>query len=534
MKYFKYIFFLLFLFVLLPHTFGVNMTVDLGNYVYLNIISDKNISSYLKNNLNNYKEIHSKFEDGKYKTFIKINWNKNEFIYNIATIKKLGNFSYKIESDTYLSLVKSEIKNNTLIVKVKPNYNITMLGLSCFIIIPLISGLFVIYYIRRLTKNIPNSVIGKININKKITISVTLHIILCAILFFVALFICNLPDIIIYFLNFGNVLYIMPLVYGSFMIMMFFPSIFGAKYYIRIFKPNEKSHSITTKTLLLLFIIIILPMTITVSILLLFLYILPNWFYNILSKLPEPLITAFWLFVGFVIFNSIDILVKLIPKKKENIENKEIYEKTSELVDELTKKLNTKKFKDIEIINSLVANAMVSGLFNEKLVITKKLIDILNEDELKAILAHEIAHKKRRHIKIGLTSWFILGVVIFSSVDYILKILKKILSNNWTIGALIIVGGYLSLYIIDSYLSRKREKEADTIASQITNPKIYIKALAKIHYANYSPEKGFLNIISTHPSMLKRAKFVGKKFGLSDEEIKKIINEARNEIEKVV
>ncbi|XRO75448.1 M48 family metallopeptidase [Methanocaldococcus sp. 28A] len=534
MRHFKYIFSLLFLFILLPHTFGVYMTVDLGNYVYLNIISDKNISSYLKNNLNNYKEIHSKFEDGQYKTTIKIDWNKKEFIYNIAPIKKLGNFSYKIESDAYLSVIKSEIKNDTLIVNVKPNYNIILLGLSCFIVIPLISSLFVIYYIRRLTKNIPNSVIGKININKKITISITLHIILCAILFFVALFICNLPDMVVYFLNFGNVLFIMPFIYGTFMIMMFFPSIFGVKYYIRIFKTTtKKSHSITTKTLLLLFVIVILPMTITISILLLFPYFLPNWFYNILSKLPEPLNTAFWLFVGFAIVKSINILIELIPRK-EIPENIEIYEKISKLVDDLTKKLNTKNFKDIEIINSLVANAMVSGIFNEKLVITKKLIDILNEDELKAILAHEIAHKKRRHIKMGLTSWFLLGVVIFSSIDYILKILNKLLGDDWIIGALIIVGGYLSLYIIDSYLSRRREKEADIIASQITNPKTYIKALAKIHYANYSPEKGFLNIISTHPSMLKRAKFVGKKFGLSDEEIKKIIDEARNEIEKVV
>ncbi len=532
MRHFKYIFFLLFLFVLLPQTFGVNMTVDLGDYVYLKVVSDKNISSYLKNNLNNYKEIHSEFVDGKYKTIIKIDWNKKEFIYNIAPIKKLGNFSYKIESDAYLSVVKSEIKNDTLIVNVKPNYNIILLGLSCFIFIPLISGLLVIYYIRRLTKNIPNSVIGKININKKITISVTLHIILCGILFFVALFICNLPDMIVYFLNFGNVLFIMPLVYGTFMIMMFFPSIFGAKYYIKIFKPKDidkKSNSPWR-----VFVIYILPMIVIFTILSELPYILPNQFYSVLSELPEPLRVSFWMVIGFVVFYSIITLVgKIFSKKKEN-EYIELYEKVSKLVDELTKQLNTKKFKEIKIINGIVANAMVSGLFNEKLIVTKKLIDILNDEELKAILAHEIAHKKRRHIKMGLTSWFILGVVIFSSIDYILKILKKILGDNWIIGALIIIGGYLSLYIIDSYLSRRREKEADIIASQITNPKTYIKALAKIHYANYSPEKGFLNIISTHPSMLKRAKFVGKKFGLSDDEIKKIIDEARNEIEKVI
>ena len=45
------------------------------------------------------------------------------------------------------------------------------------------------------------------------------------------------------------------------------------------------------------------------------------------------------------------------------------------------------------------------------------------------------------------------------------------------------------------------------------------------------PEKGFLNFLSTHPSMLKRAEFVGDKFGMPKNEIKKIIDESYREIE---
>ncbi|EHP85765.1 M48 family metallopeptidase [Methanotorris formicicus] len=515
------------LFVLIPQTFGVNMTVDLGDHAYLKVVSDKNISSYLEKNLKDYEDINSRFEDGKYKTYIKVKWNGKEFIYNISPIKKLGNFSYNVESDAYLSVVESKVNNNTLIAKVEPNYKIIILGVSLFIIIPLISGLLVVGYIRKLTKNLPKSIRERAEVNKKIAIFSILHMLLCVLLFIPALFICDLPALVVYLLNFGDVASAMTIIIGIYAIMVFFPMIFGVKYLLKIHDvKNRKGASLEVVGVL------ILPMIVGFFVIFQLPSYLPDGFYNVLENLPIPMRIAFWMVVGFIAFYIPGRLIgNVIIKKKER---ESYHEKILKLVNELTKKLNAKKFKEIKIIEGDMANAMVVGLLNEKLILTTKLINILNEDELKAILAHEIAHKKKKHIKIWLFVWLILGVFIFSSINYILDAIKKVFGDYWLIGISIFTIGYLSLFAIDMYLSRKREKEADIIASQIMSPKTYIKALAKIHYANYMPEKGFLNIFSTHPSMLKRAEFVGEKFGISKEEIKKIIDDAYNEVEKKV
>jgi len=470
----KYFGFLLFLFVLIPQTFGVNMTVDLGDYAYLKVVSDKNISSYLEKNLKDYENIHSRFEDGEYKTYIKVKWNRGEFIYNISPIKKLGNFSYNVESDAYLSVVESKVNNDTLIVKVEPNYKIILLGLCLFIVIPLISGLLVVGYIRKLTKNLPSSIRERAELNKKIGIFTILHMLLCLALFIPALFICDLPALVVYLLNWGDAICVMTIIIGIYLIIVFFPAIFGVKYTLKIFDvKNRKGASLEVVGVL------ILPMVVGFFVISQLPSYLPDELYNTLANLPIPIRIAFWMVVGFIAFYIPGRLVgNIIMKKKDKSEL--YYEKISKLVDELTKKLNAKKFKKIKIIDGDMANAMVVGLFNEKLILTTKLINILSEDELKAILAHEIAHKKKKHIKIGLFLWFILGVFIFSSINYILDVIKKVFGDYWMVGISIFTIGYFSLFVIDMYLSRRREKEADIIASQITSPKTYIKALGSV------------------------------------------------------
>ena len=94
------------------------------------------------------------------------------------------------------------------------------------------------------------------------------------------------------------------------------------------------------------------------------------------------------------------------------------------------------------------------------------------------------------------------------------------------------MAAYISFIVIDSYFSKRREKEADIIASKITNPEICIKALAKLHYANYMPKGGIFNIISTHPPLIKRIKHIQKEFNIPEESVNKIMDEAYNEVEE--
>ena len=256
-------------------------------------------------------------------------------------------------------------------------------------------------------------------------------------------------------------------------------------------------------------------------------------FKNEFYKLPIPLRVAFWTafyyFIGMAFFKITKPILKILKISKP-IKDEEELNKVKEIVDEISKKLKVKPFKKIEIFNSDVANAMVEGLFREKLILTSKLLKLLSEEELKAIIAHELAHKKRTHIKVGFVGFIIIGAVIYSIAIYLLN---SINFEGLTIFMGIFLFAYTLDYLICRYISRKIEKDADLLATKVVEPKTYIKALSKIHFASYMPKEGVLNILMTHPSLKDRVKYIQKEFNIPDEEVEKIMNEAYEEIEKL-
>lgn len=152
-----------------------------------------------------------------------------------------------------------------------------------------------------------------------------------------------------------------------------------------------------------------------------------------------------------------------------------------------------------------VANAIQMGPDKFSIFISDYLIERLSVDEVKAVIAHELAHAKRRHVlKIMATSLFfsILGL------DLLLFIRNMGVPTTWHLAtffaglALIFVGNMFCV----PYINRKFELEADFIAVKtIENGKSMISALRKLAELNLIPKKNpVMKWGLTHPSISER------------------------------
>ena len=129
----------------------------------------------------------------------------------------------------------------------------------------------------------------------------------------------------------------------------------------------------------------------------------------------------FWLYTwGLITLFSIVVnmfyskLIVPLFNKQTPLENGELKEAITKYTDSVGFKLN-----DIFVINgskrSTKANAYFSGFGSQKrITLYDTLINDLNNDEIVAVLAHEVGHYKKKHIIFNLTaSVIITGITLF-------------------------------------------------------------------------------------------------------------------------
>ena len=195
----------------------------------------------------------------------------------------------------------------------------------------------------------------------------------------------------------------------------------------------------------------------------------------------------------------------------------------------------------LRIADDDALNAFATGL-NEKqysITVTRGLIGALNDQELEAVLGHELTHIRNGDVRMLVIALVIAGVISFFG-----ELVFRIFFQNAFYGgfgrrrssnsddkkgggaviaiviaiALIVVAWVLSI-VIRFALSRQREYLADSGSVELTkNPDAMISALRKIENrgelasANSAvmemcidnPRVGFANIFDTHPSVDKR------------------------------
>lgn len=166
---------------------------------------------------------------------------------------------------------------------------------------------------------------------------------------------------------------------------------------------------------------------------------------------------------------------------------------------------------------STKANAYFSGFGNEKRVtLYDTLINDLEEEEIVAVLAHEVGHYKRKHIIYNLVA----SVLLTGLTLYVLSIFitNPLLSNALGISTHSFHVGLVAfglLYapiseitgLVMNWLSRKFEYQADDYAKNTYKAQPLITALKKLNknsLSNLTPHKAYVFVHYSHPTLLQR------------------------------
>jgi STE24 endopeptidase len=163
------------------------------------------------------------------------------------------------------------------------------------------------------------------------------------------------------------------------------------------------------------------------------------------------------------------------------------------------------------------ANAYFTGFGSKKrIVLYDTLIDKLSEDELVAVLAHEIGHYKKGHVIKGIVSGIIqtgFMLFLFSLLVGSIELNKALGVDEVKIHIGMIAFGILytpvSLFIsiVGNHISRKNEYEADKFAVAFGLGNELISALKKLtvnNLSNLTPHPLYVFFHYSHPTLLQR------------------------------
>lgn len=190
-----------------------------------------------------------------------------------------------------------------------------------------------------------------------------------------------------------------------------------------------------------------------------------------------------------------------------------------------------------EVIDSPALNAFATGIDDKsyKIVLTRGIIDRLADDELEAVIAHELSHILNRDVRLLIISVIFVGMISFLAEMAYRSMVYGRRPNFYRSGQgnrrdgggavmLIALGilliGYVFAIAIRFALSRKREYLADAGAVELTkNPDAMMRALMRISgndkVAGMPDEvqqmciensHAFMGLFATHPSIDDRIK----------------------------
>jgi STE24 endopeptidase len=162
-------------------------------------------------------------------------------------------------------------------------------------------------------------------------------------------------------------------------------------------------------------------------------------------------------------------------------------------------------------------NAYFSGFGKVKrIVLYDTLIEKMSEEEIVAVLAHEIGHNKHKHIIFNLVqmilmlSVYILGIMLFldnavfslafgfNEISYGFNLIMYMISLS-------IVTLILNLPL--SYISRKFEYQADAYAALNYSDEVLIsalKVLSRENFSNLTPHPLYVKFYYSHPPLKER------------------------------
>lgn len=227
-------------------------------------------------------------------------------------------------------------------------------------------------------------------------------------------------------------------------------------------------------------------------------------------------VTAFTLFVQFIA----PTWIMPIFNKFEPLEEGDLRQKIREYADKVNFKLEGIYVMDGSKRSSK-SNAFFTGFGkNKRIALYDTLIENQTDDELVAVLAHEMGHYKKKHIiKNMLISiiqtgimFFLLSIFLNSSGLYNAFYMQQ---ASVYVGLIFFGMLYAPIDMIVSIfmqlLSRKYEFEADAFASTTYKKEPMIQALKKLskdNLSNLTPHPFYVFLNYSHPTVLQRIKAI--------------------------
>jgi heat shock protein HtpX len=188
------------------------------------------------------------------------------------------------------------------------------------------------------------------------------------------------------------------------------------------------------------------------------------------------------------------------------------------------------KTPTLRVIDTDAMNAFATGLHEGQysVTVTTGLMNALNDQELEAVLGHEMTHVINRDVRLMVIASVFAGIItLVAQIMY-----RSIMWTSWTggdrrrrggAGLFILVAlaaaaiGYVLAIVIKLAISRQREFIADAGSVELTkNPDAMISALQKIsgHSHIHAPDsvrsmfldddEGVMSLFATHPPIAKR------------------------------
>lgn len=188
----------------------------------------------------------------------------------------------------------------------------------------------------------------------------------------------------------------------------------------------------------------------------------------------------------------------------------------------------------LKIIETDVMNAFASGIRdkNYTITLTRGLMDNLDDEELEAVIAHELSHIKNKDVRLLIIAVIFVGIISFFGEIVVRGVFRTNMPRTSRsrrggevnaavlilIAVAVIAIAYGLAMLIRFALSRKREYLADAGSVELTkNPDAMIRALQKIsgraklnapaevrEMAFENPRTGIADMFATHPPIEKR------------------------------
>ncbi|MGB6231420.1 MAG: M48 family metallopeptidase [Litorimonas sp.] len=199
------------------------------------------------------------------------------------------------------------------------------------------------------------------------------------------------------------------------------------------------------------------------------------------------------------------------------------------------------------VMETPAMNAFASGIRREnyQVTLTRGLMEALDDEELEAVIAHELSHIRHKDVRMLVIAVIFVGIFAFVGEMLFRNMFRVNLARSdnhrrsgGNAGPLILVAivivalTYVIALLIRFSMSRKREYMADAGAVELTkNPDAMIRALQKIsghaemasvpdevrEMALYNPRTGLAGLFTTHPPIEKRiealVKYAGGRVG---------------------